>query len=655
MIRLQRQAMRELRWRAAFLVGCILIVAAYWAGLGGPLLLDDAPNLAKVFEWLSGDRSWQSAVLDNTSGYGGRPLSMASFVLDAVFWRGQVSHFKLTNLMLHLACGAALLRLYGSLLVRDPQLARHTPWLAPLLAIAWLLLPIHASTVLYVVQRMAILSALFTILALLVYVQARVAIERGSRLGVATMWIVLPALTLLGFASKENGLLAPLMAGAIELAYFRPPGGSRRPRAVSWFLTATVAVPALVGSALLLSQPDRWLGDYLVRDFTLTERVLTQPRALWDYVAASLLPRTPHLGLFHDNFAVSTGLWSPWTTMPAALGWLLVLLGAVRARTAHPAILGGVLLFLCGHVMESTILPLEMYFEHRNYLPGAGMMLALAGVAGAAAARIPAPSRLFRGAVATVAAMALLVLLAATHGRARVWSSSETLFAQEARFNPDSPRLQSNLAVIAMQADDLDGALGHVARAEAAGQAGPVATYPLWRLLSYCETRTAPPDALYRDLDARARGGIPSYAMQAWTLVVDRAEQDRCTGLDVDRLITFGEAWVDANTLPPRFQESWRPRFDLARLLASQGRLAGAAAQGDRAWRESSANVGVGIFLFRVNASLDRAGMCRSILASLERSEGRGNHRLDGVIASFRRTLGQRRLGADAAVRKPTE
>lgn len=648
MTRRPQLALRPIDPRLAFALGCLLVAAAYWVGLRGPLLLDDPPNLAKVFEWLDGHRSWQSTLFDNTSGYGGRPLSMASFLFDAAVWHRDIWHFKLTNVLLHLACGTALLFLYRALLYCDPRLARHASWLAVLLALGWLALPIHASSVLYVVQRMAILSALFTILTLYVYVRARVAIDRGSRVGVAVMWLGVPLLTMLAFTSKENGLLAPLLALAVELSFLRPVAGQRRPRPVVWFLAVTVAVPMIAACVLLLAEPDRWLGAYALRDFTLLERVLTQPRVLWDYVAASLLPQGPRLGIFHDNFAKSSSLWSPWTTLPAMAAWLAVLAGAIRFRRRYPTIFGGVLVFLCGHAMESTILPLELYFEHRNYLPSIGMMLALAGVWGAIAERMPSPTRLYRFARTAAVAVTLLVFLGATHGRARVWSTPETLYAQEARFNPGSPRVHSNLAAVAMASGNLEAALGHVAAAEGASTTGGDMTHSLWRLLAYCETRRPPPRDLYSELEARAHGAISSYAMQAWDLLVERAGHGRCPGLDVDELIDLAQPWVNHNPVPSQFQENWRPRLDLARLMAFRGDLAAAAVQGDIAWRDSGANVGVGMFLFQVNASLGRVDACHGILAQLQRAARQGDYRLARTLASFSQALADGSIEAAA-------
>ncbi len=53
---------------------------------------------------------------------------------------------------------------------------------------------------------------------------------------------------------------------------------------------------------------------------------------------------------------------------------------AFLLRRRYPLLLLAVLFFLVGHSMESTLIPLEMVYEHRNYLPGMLVCLALAAV-----------------------------------------------------------------------------------------------------------------------------------------------------------------------------------------------------------------------------------------------------------------------------------
>src|SRR5690606_470084 len=83
--------------------------------------------------------------------------------------------YKYHNLLIHLLNGLLLFWLLQKLLPRlAPQITPETTVaIAGLTVATWLLHPLLMSTVLYAVQRMAQLSALFTLAALLCYVFAR--------------------------------------------------------------------------------------------------------------------------------------------------------------------------------------------------------------------------------------------------------------------------------------------------------------------------------------------------------------------------------------------------------------------------------------------------------------------------------------------------
>jgi tetratricopeptide (TPR) repeat protein len=94
-------------------------------------------------------------------------------------------------------------------------------------------------------------------------------------------------------------------------------------------------------------------------------------------------------------------------------------------------------------VLESTTVPLELYFEHRNYLPAMLLFWPLAHVI-----VHWKTSRLARAAVA----VALLALFAATTWqRATLWGQPDRLAALWVARNPDSPRTQASAALQMMK------------------------------------------------------------------------------------------------------------------------------------------------------------------------------------------------------------
>ena len=342
----------------------VVTTLAYLPGLSGPFLFDDLANLQPIERWQSGAIGWQQVVLGNESGPLGRPVAMLSFVVSAALSDGSpwgdsyAWSFKLGNLLLHLATGLLLYALFMRLARLDRAFAGAPTLLALVLVAIWLLHPMLVSTVLYVVQRMAMLSTLFMVAALLAYLHGRSLLQRGRTS--PALWWMFPgvlALTTLAAFSKENGLLAPLLCGVLEWAYFRPAPGLRRPLAARVFLLLFVAVPIAAALVLLLVAPEFYLGGYANRAFSVTERLLTQPMVLWDYVGSLLLPNGAEFSLYRDDYPIASGLLKPPGTLLAILGWLAVVAAAVKLRSRLPSFSAGIGLFLVGHSMESSIFP----------------------------------------------------------------------------------------------------------------------------------------------------------------------------------------------------------------------------------------------------------------------------------------------------------
>lgn len=429
-------------------VGLVLALAwlVYWPGLAGDFLFDDYSNLALLGMYGHID-SWQTFwlyLLSGFSGPTGRPLAHLSFLMDANFWPADAWPFKRSNLLIHLATGTMLFGLLRSLLLAAGQPLIRAGWVALLAMALWLLHPFWVSTTLYVVQRMAQLSALFTIAGLWLWVAWR---WRNPPQGDWRTWLIalvsVWGFGLLAVLSKENGALLPAFVLVLEATVLSAMD-VRRSRAVPasfrglrWVV---LGLPLLLLTLYMASAiPALVAGEAGGRAFTPLERLLTEGRILWDYVFNLVLPRPYSGGLFNDGIQLSTGLLTPWTTVLAWVAWLGVAIWAVRARRRYPLAAAAVLFFLAGHLLESTFWQLELYFEHRNYLPSMLLGLPLS-VWWLTRARILKDIRV---AVPVV----LLVLLAAmTFMRANLWSSPYLQALKWVQVNPESPRAHQHLA-----------------------------------------------------------------------------------------------------------------------------------------------------------------------------------------------------------------
>jgi len=435
------------RLRIALLLLILAGGAALAAGAGPHFIFDSVPALA------GGDcEAGRAAVaceappLFSDTGPLGRPVAMLTFRLDHALWGGDPQSIKRVNVVWHLLCALALYLALRELLAA-PGFNRWRPEQREAIALVttavWALHPLHVSTVLYAVQRMSQLAMFFGLLAMWHYLRMR---TRWTQRPAAPDDVVATALwlaLLLGAAvlAKETAIVwLALLALCESLAYPRALPGRW---GAAWRAIAVmgVAAPALVVIGLLLLQP-AWLVDgYFSRAFDLQQRFLTQLRLLWHYVGWLLLPDIRHMTFHHDVIEVSRGWLAPVSTLLAGLAWLWLVVFAWWLRRRFPLLLFGVLFFLLAHASESTVLPLEMAFEHRNYLPAAGILLVLSA---SLVTVLSAPRRLpYLPLVALGAALVLLGLLAL---RAQTWRDELAMSATHAAYAPQSPRSQFQLA-----------------------------------------------------------------------------------------------------------------------------------------------------------------------------------------------------------------
>jgi len=419
--------------------------AVYRPGLSGPFLFDDTlvigsnPHLAVTSLTLP---ALKEAALTGHSGPLGRPLSMVTFALNRYAGGLHAHGFKVTNVVIHMANGAAVFILSWLILTAyrrrfAPALPElHIKVLSAVACAVWLLHPLNLSSVLYIVQRMNELSAFFTLGGLICYLWGRLRMDddkTGMPLVVAGVLVFAP----LAVLSKENGALLPLFMLVLEAVLFRFETPTARGRkALTVFFVVTVALPAAVLVLSLMIVPDWALHGYQSRDFTLSERLMTEARVLWRYLYWILFPLSGSLGFFHDDFTVSRSLALPWTTAAAIAGHGALLTAAVVLRRKAPLLTLAVLFFYAGHVMESTIFPLELVFEHRNYLPMVPVLLAAVFYL----YRLAVSVGRYRHAVYGGLFLLVLVLGYATAVRADRWSDISRFAVQQLQHHPHSPR-----------------------------------------------------------------------------------------------------------------------------------------------------------------------------------------------------------------------
>lgn len=586
--------------RTMFLLLICAVLLAYGAGINGPLMLDDAPNLAQINRWLDGRASWWEAIFGTSSGILGRPVAHFTFWLDAVLTHLKPGHMKLVNVLIHLSCGWLIWRLTTRLATRDQRVAPVADYLGLVVAAVWLLHPLNVSTVLYIVQRMAQLSALFSLLAMWAYVNARESLEAGqTRAGWLWLFIGVPGLTVLAALSKENGLLVPLYCAVIEWFLFRQP----RPKSVWIFQSGFVIAPFVIGLIALLALPERILAGYSQREWTLTERVLTQCRVLWDYIGQLLLPNPVRMGLFSDDVVASTSVFQPWTTAAGLLGLLALVWLAWYLRTKSPVVAVGIALFFAGHAMESTVLPLELAFEHRNYLPAFGLFLAVIAGAVHAVGTRNLDSVIVRR-ISLLALIPLLVLGGMTAQRAWIWGDLKRIALEGVTQHPNSLRAHLTQATILLQT-------GKFAESAQVMRHLAESNNPKNRAIGFYGVSTVhcidtnQADAHWMDqADENIRPPVTLFDVQALDLLLRASRDKKCEGVDVARVLqTLERQLALASDQPVTDGPVWRMHLLAASHYAQIGDGTSALRHAQLAWQPTS-DVAAGSVLAQLQMQL---------------------------------------------------
>lgn len=461
---------------SCLLVALGLVWWAYHPGLHGVFLFDDFANMpalgstGPVTHWATFFRYITSGTADPT----GRPLTLVTFLLDGHDWPTAAYPFKRTNVLLHLVNGALLALLMVRLATRVFVIADQREHARIVLASVtaatlWMIHPLFVSTVLYVVQREAMLPMTCVLVGLLLWLHGRGQMMRG-RTVVGFAWIVVGLFGCTGLAvlSKANGVLLPMYAVLIEyLLLRRPPKAANLPaeapstdilngqgiartetsvgdcrRAYRRTLFLFGWLPSIAVLGYLVNTGIKGALHGIGRPWSMGQRLLTEPRVLFDYLDLLWLPRPFTPGLFNDQIAASSSLLSPISTAIALFGLAALLVTAWLLRRRKPVLAFAIFFFFVAHLLESSTVALELYFEHRNYIPAMFMFWPLSLWLWDVGKRAGSWARMKMAlAIVLIAGLATM-----TYARADLWGNGQQQALLWAKLNPASARAQANAA-----------------------------------------------------------------------------------------------------------------------------------------------------------------------------------------------------------------
>lgn len=368
-----RNAPERCNLRFTVLSLLIMLLIIYSNSFLGDWHFDDYHNILdnrnvhlQGLSWQDLHKTFFGIAVESEGGHTTRPLSYLSFGLNYFFGGTEVFGYHVVNFVIHFAAAVFLFlficRTLQLPLLRD-RYGEKAYGIALLATFFWATSPLQVHAVTIIVQRMASLAGLGTIMALYFYVLARTAEGGRARWGFV---FLCAAASLLAFGSKENAAMLPISILLYDVVLVQ--GATReclsRLLKYAWIPLAVILCVVFSFSEFLAGI----FQTYQERPFTLAERLLTAPRILIFYVSLLLYPIPSRLTFLHD-IDISRSLWDPWTTVPALLAVALFCLAAVLMARRRPLLSYCALFFFLNHLIEGTIIPLELIFEHRNYIP----------------------------------------------------------------------------------------------------------------------------------------------------------------------------------------------------------------------------------------------------------------------------------------------
>jgi len=295
-----------------------------------------------------------------------RPVAMLSFALNYYFDGVMVLKYHIVNISIHIITSAFLFLVILQMLNLPALRERFDGMqlqIAGIAALLWALNPVQLTNITYIVQRQNAMAGMFYIMAICFYLTAR--------MGKKHLFYVLAALSsILAMGSKENAIMLPWSLLLLDLLLIQ---------GISWASikrTGLVSLGLLGASVLVIIglqgvetfSIDTLIQGYTKRNFTLGQRLLTEPYVMILYLMLLFMPFHQALCLTH-TVPVSHGIFDPPHTLISILLIAGLIALAVMKAKQRPFISFAILFFFLNHVVEGTVFPLELVYEHRNYIP----------------------------------------------------------------------------------------------------------------------------------------------------------------------------------------------------------------------------------------------------------------------------------------------
>jgi len=409
-------------------------------------MLDDSPNILTNpplhITNLMPETLWQTFFAKPFDyGHLYRPIPCFTFALNWFFGGDHPFGYHLINILIHILTSLTLFAT-TRLLFKTPVLAsKYSDYQVTVIALVstllWALHPIQISAVTYIVQRMTSMAALFFLGALFFYLRFKL-VEKKRVYIFLTIFCYISAVL-----SKENTVILPFSILLIELIFFTTPNRTYSKKYIFIMCTISCAVFFYAIWYFFDHNYYKYIFEPIgSRPFSLFERFISQPQIVLFYLSLILFPLHNRFSVDHDT-TIYHSLFEPMVILSFTAIFLLILL-SIYYRKKYPLISFSILFYFVNHLIESTIIPLELIFEHRNYLPTLFFFVPFAAVTGKQSSDQDTSSP-FRP-VYLISALAIILTFGwNTYQRNKVWESELTLWHDAYIKAPDNARPAAKL------------------------------------------------------------------------------------------------------------------------------------------------------------------------------------------------------------------
>ncbi len=441
----------------------IIILAIYSNTFHSSWHFDDIPNIIENEALHLNKINWDNIKKTFFASLGGtgkiyRPIACLSFALNYYLGGDNVFGYHLVNISIHIIASVFLfLFIYNSLNtpILKVKYGPNSYNIALLATVLWSINPIQTQAITYIVQRMASMAGMFYIMSMYFYLKGRISEKKPL---IISYYLLCAVTATLALGSKQNAAMLPISIFFFDIFIIQGLTKENIKRnilifAIFVFITLAFSLVLVAASS---SFEDLFSG-YSVRRFTLIERLLTEPRVILFYITLLLYPMPDRLCITHD-ITISHGLLDPPATIISILFILGILCLAVIKSRKWPFISFCGIFFFLNHIIESSIFPLEMIFEHRNYIPSMLFFVPLAILA------IKAIEYFSCRRAMRIILLVFIVLVFIGQGHSAfirnfIWKTDESLWMDAVDKYPKLPRSYHNLGKYYQNIDKKEKAL----------------------------------------------------------------------------------------------------------------------------------------------------------------------------------------------------